>query len=46
MDDGPVSQLEIDQSASKLHPFWEEDSRLIYLAGKGSGSVRYCEAMS
>ena len=41
--ESPLSQHEIDQSASKLNPFWDEDSRLIFLAGKGSGSVRYCE---
>ena len=43
LDAGPVSQQDIDQSASKLSPFWEEDSRILFLCGKGSGSVRYYE---
>jgi len=37
---GPVN---IDNSAGQIMPFYDEDSELIFLAGKGDGNIRYYE---
>jgi coronin-1B/1C/6 len=37
---GPVN---IDNQAGMLMPFYDEDSDLIFLAGKGDGAIRYYE---
>eukprot|EP01123_Difflugia_compressa_P010298 TRINITY_DN3738_c0_g1_i3.p1 TRINITY_DN3738_c0_g1~~TRINITY_DN3738_c0_g1_i3.p1 ORF type:complete len:465 (-),score=108.69 TRINITY_DN3738_c0_g1_i3:152-1489(-) len=37
---GPVN---IDNSAGILMPFYDEDSDLLFLAGKGDGNIRYFE---
>jgi len=37
---GPVN---IDNQAGMLIPFYDEDSDLIFLAGKGDGAIRYYE---
>uniref|UniRef100_A0A6B2L4A8 Coronin n=1 Tax=Arcella intermedia TaxID=1963864 RepID=A0A6B2L4A8_9EUKA len=37
---GPVN---IDSSAGVLMPFYDEDSDLLFLAGKGDGNIRYYE---
>lgn len=37
---GPVN---IDNQAGMLMPFYDEDSDLIFLAGKGDGTIRYYE---
>jgi len=38
---GPVN---IDNSAGMIMPFYDEDSDLLFLAGKGDGNIRYFEA--
>jgi len=37
---GPVN---IDNSAGTIMPFYDEDSELLFLAGKGDGNIRYYE---
>jgi len=37
---GPVN---IDNSAGMIMPFYDEDSELLFLAGKGDGNIRYYE---
>jgi coronin-1B/1C/6 len=37
---GPVN---IDNSAGMIIPFYDEDSDLLFLAGKGDGNIRYYE---
>jgi len=37
---GPVN---IDNSAGQIMPFYDEDSELLFLAGKGDGNIRYYE---
>jgi len=37
---GPVN---IDNSAGVLMPFYDEDSDIVFLAGKGDGNIRYYE---
>jgi len=33
----------IDTSAGTLMPFYDEDTKMLYLAGKGDGNIRYYE---
>lgn len=37
---GPVT---IDNSAGMIMPFYDEDTELLFLAGKGDGNIRYYE---
>jgi len=37
---GPVN---IDNSAGQIMPFYDEDTELLFLAGKGDGNIRYYE---
>lgn len=39
----PVKEENIDTSSGILMPFYDEDSRVIYLAGKGDANIRYFE---
>eukprot|EP00835_Amoeboradix_gromovi_P005831 NODE_594_length_6300_cov_0.153201.p2 type:complete len:359 gc:universal NODE_594_length_6300_cov_0.153201:3464-4540(+) len=39
----PIKQLNLDTSAGVIMPFYDPDTKLIYLAGKGDGNVRYYE---
>jgi len=39
----PVQVASIDQQAGILYPFYDEDCRVLYLAGKGDGNIRYYE---
>ncbi|KAL4061949.1 microtubule binding protein [Scleroderma citrinum] len=39
---GSVKTLTLDQSAGVVMPFWT-DNRILFLAGKGDGNVRYYE---
>ena len=34
---------DLDQSSGSLMPFFDEDTRMLYLTGKGDGNVRYYE---
>ena len=33
----------IDSSSGVLFPFYDYDTKIIFLAGKGDGNVRYCK---
>ncbi|KAE9551731.1 hypothetical protein FO519_005064 [Halicephalobus sp. NKZ332] len=39
----PIVQEELDTSNGVLFPFYDEDSGLLYLAGKGDCAIRYYE---
>ena len=43
--DEPVAKQELDQSAGVLMPFWDDDSNILYMGGKGDGNVRYYEIL-
>ena len=38
-----VKQMAIDTSAGILMPFYDADTKMLYLAGKGDGNIRYYE---
>lgn len=39
----PLKDEQIDVSAGLIMPFYDEDSSILYLAGKGDGNIRYYE---
>ena len=39
----PLETATIDSSNGVLFPYYDHDTRMIYLAGKGDGNVRYYE---
>ncbi|XP_068612143.1 coronin-2A-like [Brachionichthys hirsutus] len=39
----PLHEEDLDGSAGVLFPFYDPDTRMLYLAGKGDGNIRYCE---
>ena len=39
----PIHTLDIDQGAGAIMPMFDNDTGLLYLAGKGDGMVRYYE---
>jgi len=39
----PVAQENIDTAAGIIMPFYDNDTNVLYLAGKGDGNVRYYE---
>jgi len=39
----PIYTLDIDQGAGAIMPFFDADTGLLYLAGKGDGMTRYYE---
>lgn len=41
--DTPLVHEEIDQAAGVLFPFYDAESDVVYVAGKGDGSIRYFE---
>jgi coronin-1B/1C/6 len=38
-----VEKVDIDQAAGVIMPFYDQDTNLLYLAGKGDGNVRFYE---
>lgn len=38
-----LKRVDIDQAAGVIMPFFDEDTSLLYLAGKGDGNVRFYE---
>ena len=36
-----LTHEEIDQAAGVLFPFYDPESDVVYVAGKGDGSIRY-----
>ncbi|XP_034531993.1 coronin-2B-like [Notolabrus celidotus] len=39
----PLYEEELDGSAGVLFPFYDQDTHILYLAGKGDGNIRYYE---
>ncbi|KAM6959782.1 coronin-2A [Tautogolabrus adspersus] len=39
----PLYEEELDGSAGVLFPFYDPDTHMLYLAGKGDGNIRYYE---
>ncbi|XP_037327038.1 coronin-2A isoform X1 [Pungitius pungitius] len=42
----PLSQENLDGSSGVLFPFYDPDTHMLYLAGKGDGNMRYYEISS
>eukprot|EP00903_Cladosiphon_okamuranus_P005452 g5437.t1 len=40
-----IKKMDIDQAAGVILPFYDEESSLLYLAGKGDGNIRYYECV-
>ncbi|CAM9714461.1 unnamed protein product, partial [Chrysoparadoxa australica] len=40
-----IKRIDIDQAAGVIMPFYDEDTGLLYLAGKGDGNIRYYECV-
>ncbi|KAL0479087.1 hypothetical protein AKO1_007892 [Acrasis kona] len=38
-----LQRVTIDNSASVMNPFYDQDTHLLYLAGRGDGNIRYYE---
>jgi coronin-1B/1C/6 len=38
-----LKRIDIDQAAGAIMPFYDADTSMLYLAGKGDGNVRYYE---
>ncbi|KAG0261627.1 Coronin-like protein crn1 [Actinomortierella ambigua] len=41
--DNPVKSINLDTSSGVIMPFYDVDSNMLYLAGKGDGNIRYFE---
>jgi len=41
--DKEVKKIDIDQAAGVIMPFFDPDTNMLYLCGKGDGNVRYYE---
>jgi coronin-1B/1C/6 len=41
--DKEVKKVDIDQAAGVIMPFYDQDTNLLYLCGKGDGNIRYYE---
>lgn len=39
----PITRLSIDTSAGVIMPFFDHDTNILFLAGKGDGNIRYYE---
>eukprot|EP00004_Rigifila_ramosa_P026870 TRINITY_DN852_c0_g1_i7.p1 TRINITY_DN852_c0_g1~~TRINITY_DN852_c0_g1_i7.p1 ORF type:complete len:820 (+),score=191.32 TRINITY_DN852_c0_g1_i7:773-3232(+) len=42
----PLATEVIDAASAPLFPFYDEDTRVVYLAGKGQSNVRYYEILN
>ncbi|KAI1280679.1 Coronin-2B [Halotydeus destructor] len=42
----PLRLENIDSSSGVLFPFYDHDTKMVYVAGKGDGSIRYYEVVS
>jgi coronin-1B/1C/6 len=42
----PLKQIDVDQAAGVIMPFYDPDTGLLYLAGKGDGNVRFYEIVN
>lgn len=43
--DKKLKKVEIDQASGVIFPFYDPDTRMLYLSGKGDGNVRYYEVV-
>jgi len=43
MTDKPLATIDLDQSAGVLMPFFDDDTGVLFLAGKGDSSIKYYE---
>lgn len=41
-----LKKVDIDQAAGVIMPFFDPDTKLLYLAGKGDGNIRYYEIVN
>lgn len=41
-----LKSLDVDQAAGVIMPFYDPDTQLLYLAGKGDGNVRFYEIVN
>jgi coronin-1B/1C/6 len=41
-----LKRVDVDQAAGVIMPFYDDDTQLLYLAGKGDGNVRYYEVVN
>jgi coronin-1B/1C/6 len=41
--DQELKRIDVDQAAGVIMPFFDPDTNLLYLAGKGDGNIRYYE---
>jgi hypothetical protein len=42
----PLTRVNIDASSGVLMPFYDEDTSVLFLAGKGDGNIRFYELVS
>lgn len=42
----PISHLAIDSSAGVIMPFFDHDTNVLFLAGKGDGNIRFYEIVN
>lgn len=42
----PLATCDIDQAAGVMMPFYDNDTGLLFLAGKGDGNIRYYEIVN
>ncbi|XP_062512279.1 coronin-1A-like isoform X2 [Corticium candelabrum] len=41
----PLMMDNIDSSSGVLHPYYDDDRKVVYVAGKGDGNIRYYEVV-
>jgi coronin-1B/1C/6 len=41
-----IAAVDIDQAAGVIMPFYDEDTNILFLAGKGDGNIRYYEIVN
>jgi coronin-1B/1C/6 len=41
-----IKKIDVDQAAGVIMPFFDPDTNLLYLAGKGDGNIRFYEVVS
>lgn len=44
--DAEIKRIDIDQAAGVIMPFYDPDTCVLYLAGKGDGNIRYYEMVN
>jgi len=42
----PLFEVDFDQAASVLHPYFDGDNGILYLVGKGEGNITYFELVN